>query len=134
MTADVERNIATVRRFMTSVGTEQRAERSGLLHKDFVVHAAGGLPFSGGYWGATGFFERLERMNDELELAPGPIAVDPVGEHEVVARFRLKFTSRASGASVEMGIIEIYTLRDGRIAELDVYYKDAAAVTDLLTE
>lgn len=40
--------------------------------------------------------------------------------------------TRASGKSVEMGVAEIYTVRDGMIAELDVYYKDPAAVAALL--
>lgn len=134
MTPDTERNVATVRRFMAAAGPERRAERSNLLHQDFVVHEAGGLPFSGDYYGATGFLELMARMNDELDLTPGPIAIDPLGDHAVVARFRLEFTSRASGANVEMGIIEVYTLRDGRIAELDVFYKNPAAVSALLAE
>jgi uncharacterized protein len=128
-----ERRLATVRRFMAATGTERRNERRSLLHDDFVVHEAGGLPFSGDYHGSRGFFELLNRMNDVLELTAGPITTHPLGEDAVAARFRLTFTSRASGKSVEMGLVEIYTVRDGRIAELDVYYKDPAAVAALLT-
>jgi uncharacterized protein len=43
-------------------------------------------------------------------------------------RTRMKFTSRGSGRSAEVGLVEIYTVRDGLIAELDVYYKDPSAV------
>jgi ketosteroid isomerase-like protein len=71
-------------------------------------------------------------MNDVLELTAGPITTDPLGDDVVAARFRLRFISRASGESVEMGLVEIYTVRDGRIAELDVYYKDPAAVAAIL--
>jgi uncharacterized protein len=125
-------NLATVRRFMAAAGAEHRNERRGLLHDDFVVHEAGGLPFSGDYHGSQGFFDLLNRMNDVLELTVGPITSDPLGDDAVAARFRLTFMSRASGESVEMGLVEIYTVRDGRIAELDVYYKDPAAVAALL--
>ena len=128
-----ERSLATVRRFMAATGTERRNERRSLLHDDFVVHEAGGLPFSGDYHGSDGFFELLNRMNDVLELAAGPITTDPLGHDAVAARFRLRFISQASGKSVEMGLVEIYTVRDGRIAELDVYYKDPAAVAAILT-
>jgi hypothetical protein len=31
-----------------------------------------------------------------------------------------------------MSLVEIYAVRDGLIAELDVYYKDPSAVTALL--
>ena len=126
------RSLATVRRFMAATGAERRNERRSLLHDDFVVHEAGGLPFSGDYHGSQGFFELLDRMNDLLELKAGPITIDPLGNDAVAARFRLTFTSRASGKSVQMALVEIYTLRDGRIAELDVYYKDPAAVAALL--
>ena len=127
-----ERSLATVRRFMAATGTERRNERRSLLHDDFVVHEAGGLPFSGDYHGWQGFLELLNRMNDVLELTVGPITTDPLGDGAVAARFRLTFISRASGKSVEMGLVEIYTVRDGRIAELDVYYKDPAAVAAIL--
>ena len=36
--------------------------------------------------------------------------------------------ARASGESVEMSLVEIYTVRGGLIVELDVYYKDPSAV------
>jgi hypothetical protein len=42
------------------------------------------------------------------------------------------FTSRASGKSVEMRLVEVYTVRNGLIVELDVYYKDPSAVAALL--
>ncbi len=126
------RSLATVRRFMAATGAERRNERCSLLHDDFVVHEAGGLPFSGDYHGAQGFFELLNRMNDLLELKAGPITTDPLGNDAVAARFGLTFISRASGKSVQMGLVEIYTVRDGRIAELDVYYKDPAAVAALV--
>jgi hypothetical protein len=42
-----ERSLATVRRFMAATGAQRRDERRSLLHGDFVVHEAGGLPFSG---------------------------------------------------------------------------------------
>ncbi|MGB6761566.1 nuclear transport factor 2 family protein [Mycobacterium sp.] len=127
-----ERSLATVGRFMAATGAERRHERRSLLHDDFVVHEAGGLPFSGDYHGSEGFFDLLNRMNDVLELTAGPITTDSLGDDVVAARFRLRFISRASGESVEMGLVEIYTVRDGRIAELDVYYKDPAAVAAIL--
>ncbi|MBV8862484.1 MAG: nuclear transport factor 2 family protein [Mycobacterium sp.] len=133
MAADTaERSVATVRRFMAATAAERRNERRSLLHDDFVVHESGGLPFSGDYYGSQGFFELLDRIDDVLELSAGPISIDPLGDDAVAARFSLTFISRSSGESVEMELVEIYTVRDGRIAELDVYYKDPAAVAALL--
>jgi ketosteroid isomerase-like protein len=124
--------LTTVRRFVAATGAERRDERRSLLHDDFVLHESGGLPFSGDYHGPLGFFELLAKMNDALELAAGPVTIEPLGDNAVAARFRLTFTSRASGKTVEMPLVEIYSVRDGQITELDVYYKDPAAVTALL--
>jgi hypothetical protein len=129
-----ERSLAVVRRFMGAAGIEHRAERAELLHEDFVVYAAGGLPYSGNYRGAPGFFELLTKISDALTLQPGPVTLDALGEHIVVARFRLTLISRASGGIAETGLVELYTVRGGLIAELDVYYKDPSVVTELLAQ
>ena len=103
-----------------------------LLHDDFVTHEAGGLPYSGEYHGAEGFFELLGKMNEGLELTLGHSVQFLLAENTAAMRSRVTFTSRATGNSVEMGLVEVYTVRDGLIVELDVYYKDPAAVTALL--
>jgi uncharacterized protein len=121
-----------VRRFMSATGADGRPERTRFLHQDFVVSSAGGLPFSGEYHGPQGFFDLMGKMNDVLDLAPGPITLNPLGDDAVAASFRLTFTARSSGKHVEMDLVEIYTLRDGLIIKLDVYYKDPSAVAALI--
>jgi uncharacterized protein len=121
-----------VRRFMSATGADGRPERTRLLHEDFVVSSAGGLPFSGEHHGPQGFFDLMGKMNDVLDLTPGPITLNPLGEDAVAASFRLTFTARSSGKHVEMDLVEIYTLRDGLIIKLDVYYKDPSAVAALI--
>lgn len=134
MTSTAEKSLVTVRRFSKALGEKNLGEACNLLHDDLVVYEAGGLPYSGDYHGPHGFVELLTKMNDVLELAAGPIVQHPLPDDTVVSRFRLKFTARASGKSVEMGLVEIYRVRDGMIVALDVYYKDPSAVTALLAE
>ena len=121
-----------VHRFMSATGADGRPERTRLLHEDFVVSAAGGLPFSGEYHGSQGFFDLIWKMNEVLDLTPGPITLNPLGQDAVVASFRLTFTARSSGKHVEMDLVEIYTISDGLIVKLDVYYKDPSAVAALI--
>jgi hypothetical protein len=71
-------------------------------------------------------------MNEDLELTPGPAVQYLLADDTVAIRYRLKFTARASGQGIEMSLVEIYTVRDGLIVELDVYYKDPSAVAALL--
>lgn len=124
-------NLAIVERFTTALRAGDFDEMGRLLHDDFVVHEAGGLPYSGDYHGLSGFRDLLDTINDAMTLSPGPITREPLGEGAVVGRFSLTFTARATGNSVEMNIIEVYTVRGTKIVELDVYYKDPSAVTAL---
>jgi ketosteroid isomerase-like protein len=119
--------------FVKAIGGELFDAARALLHRDFVVYEAGGLPYSGEYHGPDGFFELLGKMNEAMELTPGDSFQFLLADDTVAIRGRLRLTSRASGESVEMSLVEIYTVRDGLIVELDVYYKDPSAVTALLT-
>lgn len=128
-----ETSLAVVTRFGDAVSAGNLDEVRRLLDEDFVAHEAGGLPYSGDYHGPQGFIDLLTTMTDALELTPGPIDRTPLDDATVVCRFRLRFTARETGGSVEMDLVELYTVRQGRIVDLDVYYKDPAAVTALLT-
>jgi uncharacterized protein len=124
--------LATVNRFMQAIVEDRFDDGRSLLHDDFVVYEAGGVPYSGEYRGPEGFFELFGKMNQAMELTPGEAVQYLLADDTVAIRGRLKFTSRASGKSVEMSLVEIYTVRDGLIVELDVYYKDPSAVAALL--
>ena len=123
---------AIVVRFVVAFGEGRLGDALRLLHDDFVVHAAGDVPYSGDYHGAEGFSELITKMMEVLELAPSPDMQYIVDGDRAVLYYRLTFTARASGESVEMGVSEIFTVRDGAIVELDVFYKNPSAVTALL--
>ena len=61
---------ATVGKFMRALVEERFDEAGSLLHDDFVVYEAGGVPYSGEYRGPQGFFELFGKMNEGLELTP----------------------------------------------------------------
>lgn len=125
-------SVAVVSRFGAALGAKDMDAVRALLHQDFIVHEAGGLPYSGDYHGPQGFVDLLTTMNEKLELAPGPITRDRLDDDTVVSRVKLRFTARASGRSVEMTLVELYRVSRGLIVELDVYYKDPSAVAALL--
>jgi uncharacterized protein len=127
-----EDGLNTVLRFSRALGEKDFEKARSLLAHDLVVHEAGGLPYSGEYQGPQGFFDLYAAMNELLELQPGPMVRQSLDDDTIVSRFRLKFTSRATGESVEMNLVEIYRVSGRQINELDVYYKDPSAVTKLL--
>ncbi len=118
--------------FMNAIAEERYDAAGALLHPDFVVHEAGGMPFSGEYHGAAGFFELYAKMNEGLKLSPSEDIQFLHAQDTVAMRFPLTFTARASGESLVMNLVEVYTVRDGLIVDLDVYYKDPLAITELL--
>jgi uncharacterized protein len=124
--------LETVRRFGRALGDSDFAAVESLLHHDLVVHTAGGLPYSGDYYGPQGFLELFAAMTQVLDLTPGPMRQQSLDEQTVVSRFRLRFVARASGKHTEMDLVEIYRVCDEMIVELDVYYKDPAAVAAVL--
>jgi uncharacterized protein len=128
-----ENALATVDRFMKAIVEERLDDARALLHDEFVAYEAGGLPYSGEYHGPEGFFDLLAKMTEGLEFTLGPAPQLLLEGGSVAVRSRVTFSARASGKSVEMKLVEVYTVRDGLIVELDVYYKDPAAVAALLT-
>jgi ketosteroid isomerase-like protein len=118
--------------FVKAIAGEAFDDARALLHRDFVVHEAGGLPYSGEYHGPGGFFELLGKMDEAMELTPGATFQYLLADDTVAIRGWLRLTARATGQSVEQSLVEIYTVRDGLIIELDVYYKDPSAVAALL--
>jgi hypothetical protein len=133
MTAMTEDCQAIVIKFMNAIVDERLDDARSLLHDEFVVHEAGGVPYSGDYHGPRGFFELLMNINEVLELTPSPAIQYLLADDTVAMFYRLTFTARTTGESVEMGVVEVYSVRDGLIVELDVFYKDPSAVAALLT-
>jgi ketosteroid isomerase-like protein len=123
---------ALVEKFVDAFGDGRLQDALGLLHDEFVVHAAGDVPYSGDYRGAEGFSELIAKIMAVLELTPSPDMQYIADGDKVVLYYRLTFTSRTSGHSVEMDVSEVFTVGDGLIAGLDVYYKNPSAVSALL--
>jgi ketosteroid isomerase-like protein len=132
MTTLAEESRSTVERFVKALVAHRLDDARGLLHDEFVVYEAGGVPFSGEYRGPQGFFDLFEAINKNLELTLDPSVQYLVADGSVAMCSRMKFTARGSGKSVEVGLVEVYAVRDGLIVELDVYYKDPSAVAALL--
>ena len=124
---------AVVERFVDAFGDGRLDDALSLLHDDFVVHAAGGVPYSGDYQGAAGFRDLITKIFEVVDLTPSPEMQYLVDGDKVVLYYRLTFTARASTKSIEMRVAEVLSVRDGQIAELDVFYKDPSAVVALLT-
>jgi hypothetical protein len=127
-----EGSAATVREFYGLVMEGRLEDACDVLHDDLVIRVPPGLPYSGDYHGPAGFLDDMSRITEMFE--PKPLQVDYLTDGDpVVLKILGRFTSRASGQSLETDIVELFYVRDGKIAELDIYYKDPAALTALAT-
>lgn len=128
--ATPEHAVDVVRRFYEFMSEGRSADAVALIDDDFVLHEPRGLPFGGEYHGPEGFKASWARIMDfvEPELA-GPVRFLDTG-NPAVALLRGRFTS-PSGKVAETDIVELFSVRDGRIVELDVYYKDPSGVAAL---
>lgn len=121
-------DVATLTEFVSG---EDRAAAHAMIDEDAVWREAPSLPWGGDWRGPDGF-DRLTREIDALaELTVRGHEIVPAGEM-VELRLDAVFTSRASGRQLPMQVVEHYQVRDGRIRGADAFYKDTAAVNDLV--
>ncbi len=132
MTNQTEGSRALVVKFVEAFGGQRLDDALSLLHGEFVVHAAGDGPYSGDYFGPSGFVELITKMSEALELSPNPDMQFLADSDKVVLHYRLTFTASASRQSVAMSMAEVFTVRGGLIVELDVFYKNPSAVKALI--
>ena len=132
MTAQTEASRAVVMKLVDAFGDQRLDDALCLLHDEFVVHAAGDVPYSGDYLGPAGFVDLITKIAQGLELTPSPEMQFIADGDKVVLHYRLTFSARASGESVEMSMAEVFTVRVGLIVELDVFYKNPSVAAALL--
>jgi ketosteroid isomerase-like protein len=124
-------DVTVVRRFLDGVMGGGLDEAARCLHDEFVLQAPSELPYGGEYRGPGGFAAYLQGL---LAVAVperiGPPEVRDAGDC-VLLRAESRFTSPTSGRSVDTVVAELYFVREGKIAALDIFYKDPGAIAAL---
>lgn len=123
-----ETNKALVKQLFASILDDDREAVKALLAPDVVVHEAESMPYGGTYHGHEGYFDLLRKLN---ECWIGLHAQDwhyTAGDGDVAARCLLTGTSRVSGREISQQIIELWTVKSGKLAEGRIFYFDTHAV------
>jgi uncharacterized protein len=103
------------------------------VHPEGVIHEADELWYGGDWTGPEGFRKIIGIMSSKLDLEI--LDYEVYDSHEVtVMNARIRFTSKSSGRQLEMPIVELYRERDGKLVDMDIFYKDTAAVIELANE
>lgn len=103
-----------------------------LFCEDFVIIEPASLPYGGAHYGAAGYVALMQRIGGLFELGFALEGVHAVGEATVLLHMIVSFTARASGRGVRLPVLELITLRDRRIARIEVFLGDTAALLQTL--
>lgn len=124
-----EQNLEVVKQFEHHAMYERDFEAAmRFAHPDLVVREAPSLPYRGEYVGIEGQHQLLADVDEIWEFDGGAPAMEfhDAGDDVVVSRVTGQATLRATGQQVDFDVVEWFILRDGKLAEINVYYWDAA--------
>jgi uncharacterized protein len=131
-------NIDVVRQDFDAVRARDLEQLLATYHPDIVIREAPSLPYGGVYRGfdgaaahAAGYARTWDRLQAAEQRSPEEQLLD-AGEH-VIAQWRLRATG-AHGVQLDAPVISLFTLRDGKVAELQMFHFDTEAVTLFLAE
>lgn len=117
-----------VRQFYAFVAEGDQERASELLDENVLVHEPATLPWGGEYQGRDGMGQLVSVMH-ELAVAENVGGFEYIEAGDtVILRTGGRYTSRATGQAAESEIIEIVKVRDGKLADVDVYYRDPSSI------
>ncbi len=97
-------------------------------HPDLTVREAPSLPYRGTYVDLRGQYQLLADVDELWEFEGGAPEVTfwDAGDGLVVSKVTGRATLRATDEVVDFNVVELFTVRDGLLADIEVYYWDAA--------
>jgi uncharacterized protein len=133
----MSQNVETIRSLFG--GVEERDLEAYLAagHPEVVIHEPGSLPYGGEYRGLEGMRRHAAGwMRTWAALQPGDerklnAAFIDAGDH-VAARWRLRARAPAGDEMLDMPMVGIYELRDGKLVRAQMFYSDTAEVLRFL--
>jgi ketosteroid isomerase-like protein len=133
MTAD---NVDVIRRLFRAVEERDIELMFDIYDPEVVVREAPSLPYGGDYRGrdgvaqhGLGYLEAWDRLQTEEDRR---LEAEFVGSGDrVFVRWRQKAHSR-DGEQLDLPVISVYRLREGRVVESIMHHLDTAALLEFL--
>ncbi len=124
-------NVEVVEQFEHAFVRGDMDQVLSLLADDIVVHEAASLPYPGDHRGHGGFLRLADAFNRVWQItSPLDLEFLDSGHTRVVVLVRFDVVARATGTPLTLELAEVYTVRDGKISDLDIYYRDTAAIVE----
>ena len=135
-------NVEVVKRFeslmVPSIEEEHASDARGgfeqvlaLLDSEVVFRATTSLPHGGEFIGHDSFLAMGDQFRNMWKIV-GSIDFEYLdgGGEKVVTLASFTIESRTTGRSVPVRMVEVVTVRDGKIAELVAYYYDTVPIIE----
>lgn len=111
--------------FIAALGRGDWGTMEAMIHPEFEVVEAEGLPYAGTYRG----FEGWRRLSEAVLETWSSFRISAIEMHggdaeSAIIRFAISGRSRRTGNPWESSILELWKFRDGRLARIDPYYFD----------
>lgn len=117
--------------FVAALAAGDWSRMEEMIHPDFELTEAEGLPYRGTYRG----FEGWRRLSDSVLSTWSGFRIKLMEMHggddeAAVLRFAMSGRSRKTGSAWNTSVLELWKFRDGRLVSIAPYYFD----THLLAE
>lgn len=104
-----------------------------ILHPDVTVHEAPSLPYGGDHHGPEEYLKLFERVAEVWEFTDEfKYTYFDAPPDAVILQVEVPAIARSTGRPIHLRLSEIFTIKDGQIFDLDVYYWDTAAMAAAL--
>ena len=119
-------------RFMAATQADDAATLAEMLHADFVVEEATGLPYPGIYRGLEGWRTLTKAVIGAWsKFRIKPIAYPGESETYFTVRFAISGVSRKTGKPFETTVLELWEFAQGKLIRIVPYYFDTYALAQV---
>ena len=125
-----ETELDVVKRFTEALANQDMETTMELMHPEIVFVETAGLPYEGEWKGAEGIGQLAQEIMGAYEYEVSEMNHHDGGDR-VFVQLKCKFTSRKSGASAVIPIVEVYEVEDGKVIRNNIYYQDVPALVGL---
>lgn len=122
--------VLTVQRFVRALRAGDYQTCYSLFDRDAVIDEAKNLPFGGVHRGPDVFRGLARSLAKLFTIELGEPMIQAAGPR-VILTYEVTLTSRATDRCATMPVVDLFTVRDGLITHLDVFYKDTYEIFKL---
>ncbi|MBC8161499.1 MAG: nuclear transport factor 2 family protein [Roseiflexaceae bacterium] len=128
----VQSNVQVIQDFYADLGRGELSAAFTHLDPEFELHQAESLPYGGvyrGYESVTKFFEVFGRTWANFQSTD--VEYLEAGDY-VIVRSRIRGQAKQSGNELEMPMIQVFQMRDGKAITAHPFYWDTARLLQVL--